>query len=219
MRQIRFRLRTPVVLILAALTIFLVSTLYTAIWSTGELERAEEQHHDAPMPPGIVPFWSAINHQNIYDLHALPANTIFPRRSNITQQRVEELYQLVRDARADETHVDDKKKLFPIDPAWNFDKLVEQQQTHSKEDGSKKKDETQVDAGDSAAKKPTTTTTTTTARPDVTTTLKTVSEYDKVQLRNYIHRVLARWKKEHQNDKPTTLACLLDDELQRDEPK
>jgi hypothetical protein len=220
MRQIRLRLRTSVIFILATVTIFVLTTLYTAIWSTGQLEREEEQQHrDAPIPPGVIPFWSAINHQNIYDLHATPANALFARRSNITQHRVEELYQLIRNARTDETHAADKEKLFPIDPKWNFEKLVEQQQTHSKEEAEKQNVETHPDAGDSAAKAlTTTTTTTTTVYPDVTTTPKTVGEYDKVQLRNYIHHVLATWKKEHQNDKTVTLASLVHDELLRDEP-
>ncbi|CAF1436612.1 unnamed protein product, partial [Adineta ricciae] len=42
--------------------------------------------------------------------------------------------------------------------------------------------------------------------------------HDKVQLRNYIHQALAKWKKEHQNDKIVTLASLVHDELLRDEP-
>jgi hypothetical protein len=210
----RLRLRTSILFILATLTIFFLITLYTLIWSTNELER-EEQTRGIPIPPGVVPFWSAINHQNIYDLHATPANTIFIRSSNITQRRIEELYQLIRNARTDETHSVDQEKLFPIDSTWNFEKLFEQQQVHEKEDTNKQHPETHADTAESAAK---TTKTTTTLRPDLTTTEKTVSEYDKVQLRNYIHQVLAKWKKEHQNDKIVTIADLMHDELLRDEP-
>ena len=65
---------------------------------------------------------------------------------------------------------------------------------------------------------PKATRTTTTVHPDLTTTEKTVSERDKIQLRNYIHRVLSNWKKEHQNDKIVTIADLMHDELAREEP-
>jgi hypothetical protein len=212
----RLRLRTSILFILATLAIFFFITLHTLIWSTNELEQ-QEQIRDGPIPPGAAPFWSAINHQNIYDLHATPANTIFVHSANITQSRIEELYQLIRNARTDDTQSIDTEKLFPIDPIWNFQKLVEQQQQgHEKEDANKQNPETHADTADSAAK--TTKTTTTTLRPDLTTTEKTVSEYDKIQLRNYIHQALTKWKKEHQNDKIVTIADLMHDDLLRDEP-
>ncbi len=214
MRHIRFRLRSSIVFILAILTILFLITLYTTIWSTNELEQ-QQQIRDIPIPPGVVPFWSAINHQNIYDLHATPANTIFIRRSDITQRRIEELFQLIRNARTDETQLVDEEKLFPIDPTWNFQKLVAEQQTQEHDEKNKPNPETHADTADSAAK---TTKTTTTIYPDSTTTEKTVSEHDKKQLRNYIHQVLSKWKKEHQNDKIITLADLMHDELAQEEP-
>ena len=111
MRHIRLRLRSTILSILAILTIFFLITLYTLIWSTNELEK-QDQSRDLQIPPGVIPFWSAINHQNIYDLHATPANTVFIRPSNITQRRIEELYQLIRSARADETRsIEDDKQL------------------------------------------------------------------------------------------------------------
>jgi len=215
MRHTRLRLRSSILFILAILIILFLITLYTTIWSTNELER-EVQIRDAPIPPGIIPFWSAINEQNIYDLHAASANTRFIRRSNITQHRIEELFQLIRNARTDEIQLVDKEKLFPIDSKWNFQKLVAEQQIHEHEDTNKQHPETHGDIDDSAGK--TTKTTTTTPHPDLTTTEKTISEYDKVQLRNYIHQVLAKWKKEHQNDKIITIADLMHDELIHEEP-
>jgi hypothetical protein len=214
MRHIRLRLRSSIYIILAILTILFLTTLYTAIWSTKVLDPPESSLN-APLSPNVIPFWSAINHQNIYDLHATPANTIFIRRSNITQHRIDELFQLIRNARTDEVQLTNKDKLFPIDPKWNFEKLVAQQQSTDHEDGNKQNPETHADTADSAAK---TTKTTTTIHPDLTTTEKTVSEHDKIQLRNYIHRVLSNWKKEHQNDKIVTIADLMHDELLREEP-
>ena len=151
MRHTRLRLRSSILFILAVLTILFLTTLYTTIWSTNELEQ-EELVREAPIPPGVVPFWSAINHQNIYDLHATPANTIFARRPNITQRRIDELYQLVRSARADEVQLTDKDKLFPIDPKWDFEKLVAlQQQSTDHENANKQNPETHGDTADSAA--------------------------------------------------------------------
>lgn len=213
MRHIRIRLRSSIYFILAILTILCFITIYTTVSSTNEIER-EEQIRDAPIPPGVIPFWSAINHQNIYDLHATPANPLFIRRSNITQRRIEELFQLIRNARTDETQLVDKEKLFPIDPKWDFQKLVSEQQTHDNEETNKQNPETHVDTADSAAK----TTKTTTLQPSLTTPEKTVSSYDKIQLRNYVHQSLAKWKKEHQNDKIINLADLMHDELAREEP-
>lgn len=214
MRHIRLRLRSSILFILAILTILFLTTFYTTLWSTTELER-EEEIRDAPIPPGVIPFWSAINHQNIYDLHATQSNPLFIRRSNITQSRIEELFQLIRNARTDEIQFIDKEKLFPIDPKWNFEKLVSEQQTHEKDDTNKQNPETHVDTADSAAK---TTKSTTTIQPSLTTTEKTLGNYDKQQLRNYIHQVLSKWKKEHQNDKIVNLADLMHDELVSEEP-
>ncbi len=214
MRHIRIRLRSSILFVLAILTLLFLITLYTTIWTTNELER-QEQIRDSPMAPGVIPFWSAINHQNIYDLHATPANPIFIRRSNITQRRIEELFQLIRNARIDETQLVDKEILFPIDSKWNFQKLVAEQQTNQKDEINKQHPETHGDTADSAAK---TKTTTTTLLSGLTTPEKSVNEHDKIQLRNYIHQVLAKWKKEHQNDKIITLADLMHDELTNEDP-
>jgi hypothetical protein len=208
----RLRLRSAILFILALLTVFFLITLYTLIWSTNELER-QDKYRDQPIPPGVIPFWSAINHQNIYDLHAIPANTVFIRSTNITQRRIEELYQLIRNARTDETHSIEDEKRFPVDPKWNFDKLVEQQQSPEQREKTKQNPETHADTADSAAK-----ITKSTIPPDLTTTEKTVSEYDKIQLRNYIHQVISKWKKEHHNDKIITIADLMREELEKDEP-
>jgi len=209
----RLRLRSSILFVLAILILLFLITLYTTIWKTNELER-QDQIRDSPIAPGVIPFWSAINHQNIYDLHATPANPIFIRRSNITQRRIEELFQLIRNARIDEAQLIDTEKLFPIDSKWDFQKLVAEQETHRKDETNKQHPDTHGDTADSAAK----TTKTTTLLPGLTTTEKPVSEHDKIQLRNYIHQVLANWKKEHQNDKIITLADLMHDELANDEP-
>jgi hypothetical protein len=107
-----------------------------------------------------------------------------------------------------------KEKLFPIDSTWNFEKLVAQRKTPGHEDAKKQHPETHIDTADSAAKS----TKTPTIRPELTTTEKSLDEYDKKQLRNYIHQVLAKWKQDHQNDKLITIADLMHDELAQDEP-
>ncbi|CAF1261028.1 unnamed protein product [Rotaria sp. Silwood1] len=205
MRHIRLRLRFTIFLILATLTISFLITLYTLIWSTHEFER-QEQIRDTPKSPGAVPFWSAISHQNIYDLYAQPPNTIFKRQTNITQGRIEELFQLVRHVRTDQTHVVDIEKLYPIDSKWNFQKLLEEQQAREQDDKN-------ADTADS-----TTNVTKPTIQPDSITIEKTMNEHDQIQLRNYIHQVLAKWKTEHQNDKIVTIADLMHDEIEHDEP-
>ena len=215
MRHIRLRLRSSILFILAVLTILLVTTLYTTISSTNELER-EEQSRNAPIPPGVIPFWSAINHPNIYDIHAASVNPRLIPRANITQSRIEELYQLIKNTRSNELQSTNKEKSFPVDRNWNFEKLVAQLQTPESDDTNKQHPETHGDdAADSATKS---TTTTTTTRPDFTTTEKTVTEFDKQQLRNYVHRALVKWKKAHRHDKTVTIASLMHDELAREEP-
>ena len=211
MRHIRLRIRSSILFIVAILTILFFTTLYTTIHSTRELER-EEINRDAPIPPGVIPFWSAIDHQNIYDLHAKTPNAIFIRRSHITPNRIEELFQLIRNARTDEIQLADQDKVFPIDPRWNFKKLVAEQQSHEIDETNR---QTPVDTVDSASKP---SITTTTLRPDLTTAEKTIGEHDKIQLRNYVHRVLSKWKRKHQNDEIVSMAELLHDELVQKEP-
>jgi hypothetical protein len=130
-----------------------------------------------------------------------------PSLPNITQRRIDELFQLINNARTHELQFTNKDKLFPIDPKWDFKKLVVQQQSTDHKDGNEQNPETHTD---SAAK--------TTIHPNLTTTKKPVSEHDKIQLRNYIHRILSNWTKEHQNDKIVTIADLMHDKLAREEP-
>lgn len=218
MRQIRLRLRSPIVFILTILMFLFCLTLYASISSTNELERQELTRDQAIIPPGVVPFWSAINHPNIYDLHATPSNSIFFRQSNITQRRIDELYQLIRNARNEGNELADKEKLFPLDPQWDFQKLVAQQEAaNEQEEKNKANPEPHIDTPDSAGKQATKTTTITTAHSTSTTAVKTLSDYDRKQLRHYIHQVIAVWKKKHENDKVITLADLMLDDLQKEE--
>ncbi|CAF5225236.1 unnamed protein product, partial [Rotaria magnacalcarata] len=50
------------------------------------------------------------------------------------------------------------------------------------------------------------------------TTKKAVSESNKIQLRNYIHQLLHKWKQEHENDKIVTIADLMHDEILQEDP-
>ena len=45
-----------------------------------------------------------------------------------------------------------------------------------------------------------------------------MSENDKLQLRNHIYQVLAKWKQEHSKDKLITIADLMHDEIITEEP-
>ncbi|CAF5134969.1 unnamed protein product, partial [Rotaria magnacalcarata] len=145
------------------LIIFSVITLYTLIWTTNEFER-REQLRDAPLPPGAVPFWSAIDHQNIYDLYAYSVSKRPKQSSNITQQRIEELFQLIRNARTGQTYSASIKTLYPIDPEWNFQKLIEERDAQEKDDNTKNSD-AHDDANDSNTNS--NKTTTTTSLPDL----------------------------------------------------
>ena len=212
MRRTRLRLHSAILVVLATLTVFFLSTLYILFWSTDELEQQSEKQQqqrqeDSHAAVNAVPFWSVINHPNIYDLYAKPANPIFTRSSNITSARIEELYQLIRNARTDEAHSSVKEKPYPIDPAWHFHRFVEQHSVQHEES------ETRADPSDSAASNTTTTTTT----PKPSTSPKPITENDKLQLRNYIHRVLGKWKREHRNDNVTTVADLMQNELAKKE--
>jgi hypothetical protein len=219
MRYTRLRLRSSILVILATLSAFFLVTLYTLIWSTNELER-EEQNREPLIPPGVVPFWSAINHPNIYDLHATPVNPIFPRSPNITQARIEELNRLIHNARTEKSSSLNSEQPVPIDPSWNFQRLVEQQKQFEQEEAKKQTSEAPNDELNSDTANQTTKTTTTTRKrkSDSPALLMPISEHDKLQLRGYIHRVLAEWKQKHHKDKITTIAEVMRDDLLQEEP-
>jgi len=215
--RLRLRLRSPILLILAALTLFFLITIYSLIWSTHQLEEQEiNQLHDQPVPPGLVPFWSALNHPNIYDIHATAANPLQIRSAGISPSRIEELYQLVRNARQDNIDSTNYKNEFPVDQSWSFEKLVEQQKSAENEESNKKNPETHADTADSAMAK--NRTTTTTLPPTPSTTRKPINDYDKSQLRNYVRRRVEKWKERHRDDKIITIADLLQNDLTQEEP-
>lgn len=212
MRRTRLRLRSPILLVLAALTLFFFITLYTLIWSADELEH-DELNRDIPIPPGVIPFWSALNHPNIYDLHATPSNPVFARSADISQSRIEELSQLIRDARTQLINTHNKKIHYPIDPSWNFQRLVEQQKISETDETNKHN----PDTADSAEKNKTSKTTKKSATSSTQIPIP-ISEFDKTQLRNYIHQSLNKWRKEHKKDKIITIADIMRDDLLEEEP-
>ena len=212
MRHLRLRLRSTVIFILALLTIFFLITLYTLIWAASELEQ-RQQVQDVPIPPDVIPFWSAFAHQNIYDLYATPANTIFILLPNITQRRIEELFQLIHTAKLHDSRLVDKKKLFPIDSKWNFQKLVAEREAYDYDDHNQRNPNT-TDSADNGKNK----TVTMTIRSNRPMTNKSLSEHDKRQLRNYVYQMLTKWKEEHQNDKISSIADLMHRGLVQDDP-
>jgi hypothetical protein len=209
MRYLRLRLRSSIFFSLTTLTFVFVITLHTLIWSTAELE-IQEQTTEAPkpLPPVAIPFWSALNQPNIYDLKATPSKKLKNHLSYITSDRINELFQLIRNARNEQIISSDKQKTRSIDSTWSFEKFVGQKTQSTQNDTN-----TQIDTADSAAIKQSNA-----KLFNSTTTKKTMNDVDKIQLRYFIHRTLTKWKQEHQNDKIVTLADIMHDGLVQDEP-
>jgi hypothetical protein len=215
MRYSRLRLRSSIFFSLTTLAFFFLITLHTLIWSTAELE-IQEQNSEAPKPPAPPPpppaaltFWSALDQPNIYDVKATSSKKLINHSPYITSNRIDELFELVRNARHDQIDLSDKKKSHSIDSTWSFAKFVGQKTPSPHNDTN-----THVDTADSAAIKQ--------SNPilqfNLTTTKTTMNEVDKMQLRYFVHRVLTKWKQEHQNDKTVTLADTMHDALIQDEP-
>lgn len=201
------RLRFSSFCILIILIILFLTTFYTTIWSTNELEQ-HGSNTDASFKHGDD-VWSAVQHHNIYDFYAVPPK-IFTPRSSITPRRIEELNQLVHNARTDDAQLSDYKRLYPLDPKWDFTRLVAERQTLEFEFANESYSDTHTDIVDLAGKS----TTATTPSPS-TTPVKPLSEHDKIQLRNHVHRAMGNWKQKHKDDKIITAADLMHDELAR----
>jgi hypothetical protein len=210
MRHLRLHLRSSNLLILTTFTFFIVLTLHTKIWSTTELE-LQERFPEPPKPPGAVPIWSAFNQLNIYDIHALPSNRLINRPTYITAIRIDELFQLVRNARNEQTNLFVKEKPNSIGATWSFQRFAAQKVNTSQNDTN-----THIETGDSAAMK--VTLSTKKVELILTTIEKRMNDQDKMQLRDFIHRVITKWKEEHRNDKIVSLADIMHDSLAQDEP-
>ncbi|CAF1122841.1 unnamed protein product [Rotaria sordida] len=200
MRYPRLRLRCSILFGLIILSLFCFVTFNTFLWSTTEPE-PQEHIPQPPKPPVDIPLWSAIGHENIYDIKATKTLKLTNHASSITGERIEELYQLVRSAKDD--HV---KNPYSRDSTWSLEKFVGKIFNNTTHDASKRDD-----TADSNRKK---------ARKHNSTNVdETTTEHDKKQLRYFIHRAMAKWKKRHLNDKIITLGDLLHDTLAQDDPK
>jgi hypothetical protein len=208
MRYPRLRWRSLIFLGLIILTFFSLLTLHTFIWSANEFEQQHKQFPHRPKLPDAIPFWSALDHQNIYELKSIPSDKnkqSHSRRPLITAARINELFQLVRQTRDEQINSFDKIKSYSFNSTWNFEKFLEQKARMNT-------NETPVDtAADSVGNN-------VKHGHNSTTTAKTVDEHDKIQLRNFIHSKLVKWKETHQNDKIISLADLMYDTLAQDEP-
>lgn len=208
MRHLRLRLRSSVVFSLTTLSFVFLITLHTLVWTTTELELSQ-QIPEPPKPPVAIPFWSALDQANIYDVKATSQNKLNRHSSYITSDRIDELYQLVRQSRNEQIQVSNKIKSFPINSPWNFEKFLGQKLQTNINDTN-----THIDTADSAAKKQSNNK----HQFDMTTTEKTMNEHDKKQLRDFIHHTSTKWKKKHQSDKTISLADIMHDALAQDEP-
>jgi len=208
MRYSRFRLRFSIVFSLITLTFFFLIIFHTLIWSTAELE-PEEQISEAPKPSVVIPFWSALNQQNIYDLKATQSNKLHNHSPYITSVRIDELFQLVRNARSNQINSFDKTKSHPVNSTWSFEKFFGQKLQTSNNDTN-----THIDTADSTAIKKTNMN----YQFNFTKPDKPMNEHDKIQLRYFIHHALTKWKEKHQNDKSISLADIMHDALAQDEP-
>jgi len=209
MRYSRLRLRSSIVFSLTTLTVFFIITLHTLIWSTAELE-LQEQISESPKPPVVIPFLAALDQANIYDLKATRINKLHNHAPYITSDRINELFQLVRNARNDQINLSDTIKSYSINSTWIFEKFFGQKLQTNNNDTN-----THIDTADSEIKKQSNIK----LQLNFTTTEKSMNEHDKIQLRYFIHHALTKWKELHQNDKVITLADIMHDGLSQDEPK
>jgi hypothetical protein len=209
MRYSRSRLRSSIVFSLTTLTFFCIITLHTLIWSTAQLELQEQISEPPPKQPVAIPFLSALDQADIYDLKATRSNKLHNHRPYITSNRIDELFQLIRNARNDQINSPDTTKSYPINSTWNFEKFFEQKLRTNNNDTN-----THIDTADSEARKQTNIK----RQLNFTTTEKTMNEYDKIQLRHFIHQALSNWKNNHKNDKSISLADIMHDGLAQDEP-
>jgi len=183
--------------------------IHTLLWSINNFELQEQISQFAPRPPAAIPFLSALDQQNIYDLKATQSIILNKHLSYITYDRIDELYQLVRAARNDQIDSFNTTKSSSNNSKWNFEKFVAQKSPTSNNDTN-----TQIETFDSTAAKGTNIK----LQFNLTTTENTINENDKIQLRYFIHHTLTKWKLGHQNDKTISLADIMHDGLAEDEP-
>ena len=212
MQHLRLRLRSSVLFALLSLSFCCIITLHTFIWTSTGIEQEESIAAAPPRRPSklidIPPIWSAFHQSNIYDVQAAPANTLLPRRSPPPDDhRIDALFHLIRNARNERAAAVAPDALPSIDPTWSFDQFVAQ-----KSDSNPNDTNTHVDTADSASNK-------TTKLPSNSTGLnRAMTEHDRIQLRQVIHRKLTQWKQEHQMDPTISLADTMNDALVQDEP-
>ncbi|CAF3573225.1 unnamed protein product [Rotaria sp. Silwood1] len=209
MRYLRLRLRSTILFSLTTLSLFCLLTFHTLLWSTAELDK-QDRIAKAPKSPDGISFFSALNQENIYDLKATKSIKLTNHYSHITRQRIDELFQLVRHARNDQIDSFNIKKYYPLDSTWNFKRFVEQRSQNVNNDTN-----THADTADSVGMKMNNSK----LQVNFTTAEKTMNEYDKKQLRYFIHYELHKWKQEHFDDKSVSLADIMHDALAQDEPQ
>lgn len=210
MRYSRLRFRSSIFFGLTTLSIFFLLTLHILSWSTTELEQPETPQK-YPQPPDGIPFWSALDQQNVFNLQAKQSQQqqLSNYSSAITSQRIDELFELIRKAHNDRVDSSDFLARFPQDPKWNFQKFVVQK-LHLNYNDTNLRGDTADSAGGKGAHN----------RLGTDTGLadKNMNDNDKMQLRYFIRQVLSQWKKQHMSDRTITLADIMNEALVQDEP-
>ena len=201
MRYIRLRWHSSIFIGLTSLTFIFLITIYLLIHSAGEFE-VQPAHPVHPRKPSVtIPFWSALNQQNIYDLYAPHLRKNKP--SAISSRRIDELYQLVRQTRQQRSYYSF------VNISWNFPNFLREKTQINANDTN-----ILVDTADSARDGGNGR-----SSSDLSTPSRSMTENDKRQLRYFLHYKLNEWKINHQNDKTITLAEIMRDTLLQDQPE
>lgn len=197
MRYIRLRWRSSIFIGLTSLTLVFLITIYLLIHTAGEFE-GQQIHPAHPRKPSVtIPFWSALNQQNIYDLYAPTLHKKNPSSIHlITSKQIHELHQLVHQTRTQRSFVN---------ITWNFVNFL--------------REKTQININDTNILLDTQDSANGRSSSDLSTPIRTLTDNDKQQLRYFLHYKLNQWKINHRHDKNITLAEIMHDALSQDQPE
>ncbi|CAF0758817.1 unnamed protein product [Didymodactylos carnosus] len=231
MRQIRLRIRYYLIIILTILSLIMFSTFYTILHKTNEIEQKSDifekwpseknlYHHQNIEQQQHIPFWQALDAQNIYDVNYMPTNHRMKNKFPINVEIIENLFQLV-DSYKLEIITDKQLNINEFDRVFikrtttvNNKKYSNQKEdkeivfdVNNGDDDTNKKQQKDVDDFQSGEK------------PSKMIPIeKVIDENDKQQLRKYIINMLWKWKRKYREMKQINLAELLYEHIERDEP-
>ena len=196
MRYLRLRWHSSIFIGLTILTLSFLLTISLLLRSTHEFEPRESHPHPRQPTINIVPFWSALNQPNIYDLYARQSSDKKKLLSISSSARIDELYRLAQRSRNVERTYPSTSNL-----TLNFQNFLREKTQINTNDTNT----VDSDRGDKS-------------QSDLSTTSKSINEHDKRQLRYFLQYKLNQWKINHRNDKAVSLAEIMRDTLLQDEP-